>query len=91
MYVELLTGGIFVEGADVRRYNVTYNHLRAAVAFQQPGDPVRQEAETRTVTDRRTALYSGVNYAAGPPSPSSNRTIWANPALISAASALCSP
>ncbi|MDT4990609.1 MAG: hypothetical protein QOH97_501 [Actinoplanes sp.] len=30
VYVELLTGGIFVEGADVRRYNVTYNHLRAA-------------------------------------------------------------
>lgn len=30
VYVELLTGGIFVEGDDVRRYNVTYNNLRAA-------------------------------------------------------------
>lgn len=29
-YVELLTGGIFVEGADVRRYNVVFNNLRAA-------------------------------------------------------------
>jgi transcriptional regulator with XRE-family HTH domain len=30
VYIELLTGGIFVEGADVRRYNVSYDHLRAA-------------------------------------------------------------
>jgi transcriptional regulator with XRE-family HTH domain len=30
VYVELLTGGIFVEGSKVRRYNVTYNNLRAA-------------------------------------------------------------
>ncbi|WP_433615363.1 DUF5753 domain-containing protein [Dactylosporangium sp. CA-139114] len=30
VYVELLTGGIFVEGADVRRYNVAFNNLRAA-------------------------------------------------------------
>jgi hypothetical protein len=30
IYVELLTGGIYVEGADVRRYNVVFNNLRAA-------------------------------------------------------------
>ncbi|MBO4205839.1 helix-turn-helix domain-containing protein [Micromonospora echinofusca] len=30
VYVELLTGGIFVEGTDVRRYNVVFNNLRAA-------------------------------------------------------------
>lgn len=30
VYVELLTGGIFVEGDDVRRYNVVFNNLRAA-------------------------------------------------------------
>lgn len=30
VYVELLTGGIFVEGSDVRRYNVVFNNLRAA-------------------------------------------------------------
>jgi transcriptional regulator with XRE-family HTH domain len=30
VYVELLTGGIFVEGNDVRWYNVAYNNLRAA-------------------------------------------------------------
>jgi len=30
VYVELLIGGIFVEGPEVRRYSVTSNNLRAA-------------------------------------------------------------
>jgi hypothetical protein len=30
VYVELLFGGIYVEGADVRRYSVVFNNLRAA-------------------------------------------------------------